>query len=96
MLVKRKSERDKSKFVTYEDLKKYVRKSNILIKEEYVSHLSNNFMIDGLNIPYNPSSFYPKEVWEGWSIFLRDEVFKKKYNGTYQGNDKKARKTLQR
>lgn len=83
MSVKRRVEKDRDKFIKYEDLKKYVRENNIRKKDEYLSHVSNNFTTDGLNIPYNPSSFYPKEIWEGWSIFLRDEVYKKKYNGTY-------------
>jgi hypothetical protein len=75
--------KDRDKFIKYEDLKRYVRENNIRKKDEYLSHVSNNFIIDGINIPYNPSAFYSKEIWEGWSIFLRDEVYKKKYNGTY-------------
>jgi hypothetical protein len=83
MSVKRKVVKDRDKFIKYEDLKRYVRENNIRKKDEYLSHVSNNFIIDGINIPYNPSAFYSKEIWEGWSIFLRDEVYKKKYNGTY-------------
>jgi hypothetical protein len=33
MLVKRKAERDKSKYLSYSELRKYVRDNNILTKE---------------------------------------------------------------
>ena len=83
MLVKRKAIRDKDKYLSYTDLREYVRLKNIKTKEQYISHLSSNYEYDGYQIPYNPSTFYTKDVWEGWSIFLRDEIFKKNYNGTY-------------
>jgi len=81
--VKRKIERDKSKYLTYEDLKEYVRKNNILTKDQYINHVSTTYIVDGKNIPYNPNTFYSKEIWEGWSLFLRDVIYKKNYNGTY-------------
>lgn len=83
MLVKRKAERDKSKYLSYDELKKYVRENNILTKEQYINHVSENYFVGDKNIPYNPSTFYAKKIWEGWSIFLRDKVYKKNYNGTY-------------
>lgn len=87
MLVKRKAERDKSKYLSYSELRKYVRDNNILTKEEYINHVSKNYSFDGKNIPYNPSTFYSKDVWEGWSIFLRDIIIKKNFNGTYYTYD---------
>lgn len=36
---KRKSERDKSKYISYDELKKYVRENNILTKQEYIIHV---------------------------------------------------------
>jgi hypothetical protein len=81
--VKRKVERDKSKYLTYEDLKEYVRKNNILTKDQYINHVSTTYIVDGKNIPYNPYTFYSKEIWEGWSLFLRGVIYKKNYNGTY-------------
>lgn len=83
MLVKRKAERDKSKYISYTELKEYVRQNNILSKQQYINYVSKIYIIDDKNIPYNPSTFYPKNVWEGWSIFLRNEIYKKNYNGTY-------------
>ena len=83
MLVKRKAERDRTKYVSYIELKQYVRQNNILSKEQYINHVSKIYIVDGKNIPYNPSTFYPKNIWEGWSIFLRDKIYKKNYNGTY-------------
>lgn len=81
--VKRKVERDKSKYLTYEDLKEYVKKNNILTKDQYINHVSTTYIVDGKNIPYNPNTFYSKEIWEGWSLFLRGVIYKKNYNGTY-------------
>lgn len=83
MSAKRSVERDRNKFIKYEDLKKYVREKGIKTKEEYILHVSKNYLVNDLSIPYNPYTFYSKEIWEGWSIFLRDEIYKKKYNGTY-------------
>lgn len=83
MLVKRKAERDKSKYLSYDELKKYVRGNNILTKQQYINHVSENYLVGDKNIPYNPSTFYSKDIWEGWSIFLRNEIYKKNYNGTY-------------
>lgn len=83
MLGKRKAERDKSKYLSYSDLRKYVRSKGIRSKDQYIKHLSNNFEYNGMYLAYNPSTFYTKDIWEGWSIFLRDEVYKKNYNGTY-------------
>lgn len=83
MLVKRKAERDKSKYLSYSELRQYVRENNILTKDQYINHVSKNWIVDGGNIPYNPYTFYPKETWEGWSVFLRDIIVKKNYNGTY-------------
>lgn len=83
MSVKRKVQRDRTKFISYEMLKEYVRKNEILTKDEYLKHVSKNYLFGELSIPYNPSLFYSKEVWEGWSIFLRNEILKKNYNGTY-------------
>lgn len=81
--VKRKVEKDKSKYLTYEDLKEYVKKNNILTKDQYINHVSTTYIVDGKNIPYNPNTFYSKEIWEGWSLFLRGVIYKKNYNGTY-------------
>lgn len=81
--VKRKVERDKSKYLTYEDLKEYVKKNNILTKDQYINHVSTTYIVNGKNIPYNPNTFYSKEIWEGWSLFLRGVIYKKNYNGTY-------------
>lgn len=81
--VKRKVERDKSKYLTYDELKEYVRKNDILTKEQYINHVSNTYIVGEKNIPYNPSTFFSKEIWEGWSIFLRDVIYKKNYSGTY-------------
>jgi hypothetical protein len=83
MLVKRKAERDKSKYLSYDELKEYVRINNIFTKEQYINHVSKNYLVDDKNIPYNPSTFYDKSIWKGWSIFLRNEIYKKNYNGTY-------------
>ena len=83
MLVKRKAERDKSKYLSYDELKEYVRINNIFTKEQYIEHLSKNYLVDDKNIPYNQSTFYDKSIWEGWSMFLRDEIYKKNYNCTY-------------
>jgi hypothetical protein len=83
MLVKRKAERNKSKYLSYYELKEYVRINNILTKEQYINHVSKNYLVGDKNIPYNPSTFYSKDIWEGWSIFLRNEIYKKNYNGTY-------------
>ena len=81
--VKRKVEKDKSKYLTYEDLKEYVKKNNILTKDQYINHVSTTYIVDGKNIPYNPNTFYSQEIWEGWSLFLRGVIYKKNYNGTY-------------
>lgn len=81
--VKRKVERDKSKYLSYEELKEYVRKNGILTKEQYINHVSTIYMVNGKNLPYNPYTFYSKEIWEGWSLFLRGVIYKKNYNGTY-------------
>ena len=86
-MVKRRPERDKSKYIVYEELKQYVREKKILTKQDYIKHVSKCFMFNEKNIPYNPSTFYSKDVWEGWSIFLRNDVVKKNYNGTYYTYD---------
>ena len=52
-------------------------------KEQYINHVSKNYLVEGKNIPYNPSTFYSKDIWEGWSLFLRGVIYKKNYNGTY-------------
>jgi hypothetical protein len=83
MLGKRKCERDKSLFMSYGDLKSYVRDNGLKTKSDYIKHLKFKRERNGFIVPYNPSTFYKKNVWEGWSIFLRDEIYKKKYNGTY-------------
>ena len=36
MLVKRKAERDKSKYLSYSELRQYVRENNILTKEQFL------------------------------------------------------------
>ena len=87
MLVKRKAERDKSKYLSYYELKEYVRTNNIVTKEQYINHVSKNYLVGDKNIPYNPSTFYSKDIWQGWSIFLRDIIYKKNYNGTYYTYD---------
>lgn len=94
-MVKRRTERDKSKYVSYIQLKEYVRKNNILTKEQYIKHISVNYLFEGRNIPYNPSTFYTKDIWEGWSIFLRGEVYKKNYNGIYYTYDE-CKKTVKK
>jgi very-short-patch-repair endonuclease len=83
MLGKRKSERDRSKYLSYDELKKCVRDLGIETKADYIKYLSINYLYNGRNIPYNPSTFYSKDIWEGWSIFLRDKIYKKNYNNTY-------------
>jgi hypothetical protein len=83
MLVKRKSERDKSIFISYDDLKIYVRLNKIRTKSNYLEHLKVKRESNGYIIPYNPSSFYNDYIWQGWSVFLRDEIYKKKYKGLY-------------
>jgi hypothetical protein len=83
MLVKRKSERDKTKYLSYDKLREFVRNKKLRTKNDYVSYLSNYCEYEGYIVPYNPSTFYSKDIWEGWSIFLRDEIYKKNYNNTY-------------
>lgn len=84
MLVKRKVERDKSKYLSYEELKEYVRTNNILTKQQYISHVSKNYLVNGKNIPYNPSTFYLKDIWEGFStrVVRRDGELFIYYNGS--------------
>ncbi len=95
MLDKRKAERDISKYMSYDELRDYVRKKEIKTKNDYVNHLRYNIIseYDGKNIPYNPPTFYSKDIWEGWSVFLRDEIYKKNYNGTYY-NYKECKKAV--
>lgn len=82
MSVKNVKSRNKEDFISYENLKKYVREQGIKTKDEFLK-IEKTSKVDGLYLPYNPSTFYSKDMWEGWSIFLRGEIYKKKYNGTY-------------
>lgn len=87
MLGKRKPIRDKSAYLTYEELKKYVKERNIKTKNEYLENLRKDYKYNEKLIPYNPSTFYSKDIWKGWSIFLKNKIYKKSKYAVYYPYD---------
>lgn len=73
------SPRNKSDFVSYDVLKKYVRQNSIKTKAQYLKHRKENCMFMGKYLPCNPSTFYTKGEWISWSMMLRGEVYKKSH-----------------
>ena len=84
MLVKRKAERDRTKYVSYIELKQYVRQNNILSKEQYINHVSKIYIVDGKNIPYNQSAKNKLNVWNIFRVNFYQII--KEYRINNHGN----------
>lgn len=77
---------NKKKYYEYDELKKLVSSLNISTIEEYkkIFRELNKF---GKKAPSNPYSFYGKDVFENWSVFLGKPINKKKHHGLYYSYD---------
>lgn len=71
----------KNAFFSYEELKKLVKERNVNTKQEYINTYKT--LSKDKKAPLNPCTFYGKEIWQNWSIFLDKPIFKKKLNNLY-------------
>lgn len=72
-----KRRRYKGNFISYTELKKYIKENNLSTREEYFISRKVNNLYNGKYLPSNPSTFYTDNIWEGWSIIIRGRVYKK-------------------
>lgn len=73
----------KNNFYKYDELKSIVNSLKIKSKDEYIKVYKTLVSSDGKKAPLNPLTFYGRDIWINWSVFLEKPIFKKKFNNVY-------------
>ena len=84
---KTRAKEKRKNYLTYKQCKIFAIENGIKTKEEWIKFIKPK------NVPSCPDAFY--EEWEGWDLFLRNEIYKKKYRGIYYSY-KECKKTVQK